>query len=87
MFPVFGFFFQDSQIRVNYPQAMFRFWADPTLIVKLCSVIVVALCVSGVIFLRTSLKIFGDEQIISNEPNRLGVLAAIKAHVMVPHGF
>ena len=53
-------------------------------ITKKRSVIIVALCISGVVFLRTSLKIFGDEQIVSNGPNRPGVLAAIKAHDLVP---
>ena len=33
--------------------------------------------------MRTSLKIFGNEQIISNESNRHGILAAIKAHDLV----
>ena len=46
-------------------------------------VIIVALCISGLVFLRTSLKIFGNEQIISNESNRPGILAAIKAHDLV----
>jgi len=30
------------------------------------------------------LKIFGNEQIISNESNRPGIFAAIKAHDLVP---
>ena len=50
-------------------------------------VIIVALCISGLVFLRTSLKIFGNEQIISNESNRPGILAAIKAHDLVPQEF
>ena len=50
-------------------------------------VIIVALCISGLVFLRTSLKIFGNEQIISNDSNRTGILAAIKAHDLVPQEF
>ena len=50
-------------------------------------VIIVALCISGLVFLRTSLKIFGNEQIISNDSNRPGILAAIKAHDLVPQEF
>ena len=50
-------------------------------------VIIFALCISGVVFLRTSLKIFGDEQIISNGPSRPGILAAIKAHDLVSQQF
>ena len=51
------------------------------------SVIIFALCISGVVFLRTSLKIFGDEQIISNGPSRPGILAAIRAHDLVSQQF
>ena len=50
-------------------------------------VIIFALCISGVVFLRTSLKIFGDEQIISNGPSRPGILAAIRAHDLVSQQF